>query len=138
MSRKIFFHGLWAGILSAVAGIIYDRIHYFATETNFTRLINIGSLVGINLLGCLVAALGYWLFIKWFGKRANIIFNFTFAILSFASIVFPISMSLPLDVQNPELFPGLAVPMHFFPALAWFTLDPLFRMDDESDEKKFM
>jgi len=26
----------------------------------------------------------------------------------------------------PELFPGLVVPMLFFPALAWFTLKPLF------------
>jgi hypothetical protein len=29
-------------------------------------------------------------------------------------------------VKNPELFPGLAVPMIFFPALAWYTFKPLF------------
>jgi hypothetical protein len=127
MSRKIFFHGLWAGILSAIAAIIYDRVYFFATEVNFTKLVNFGSLAGINLLGCLLAALGFWLFRKWFGNKSEIIFNFSFAILSFASIVFPISMSLPLNIQNPELFPGLAVPMHFFPALAWFTIEPFFR-----------
>jgi hypothetical protein len=33
---------------------------------------------------------------------------------------------LPLDIEAPELFPGLVVPMHFFPALGWFTLKPLF------------
>ncbi len=38
----------------------------------------------------------------------------------------PISVTLPLSIQFPELFPGLAVPMIFFPALAWYTVKPLF------------
>jgi hypothetical protein len=127
MSRKIFFHGLWAGILSAIASIIYDRIYFFATEINYSKLVNIGSLAGINLLACLLAAFGFSLFQKWFGNKGEIIFNLSFVILSFASIVLPFSISLPLDIQNPELFPGLAVPMHFFPALAWLTIRPAFR-----------
>ena len=127
MSKKVFLHGLFAGILAAIAAVIYDRIYFFATEINFSKLVNLGSLAGLNLLGCLIAAFGYALFKKLFGSRAPIIFNFCFAIFSFASIVIPISISLPLDLTNPEMFPGLAVPMHFFPALAWFTLDPLYR-----------
>jgi hypothetical protein len=126
MSRKVFFHGLWAGILSAAAAIIYNRIYFFATEINFSKLVNFGSLAGLNLLGCLLAAFGYSLFQKWFSQKASIIFNFCFSILSFASIVIPISINLPLDLPNPEMFPGLTIPMHFFPAMAWFTLDPLF------------
>jgi hypothetical protein len=127
MFRRIFFHGLWAGILSAIAAIIYNRIYFFATETNFSRLVNIGSLAGINLLGCLLAAIGFWFFKKWFGGKAEIVFNFSFSILSFASIIIPISINLPLELKNPELFPGLTVPMHFFPALAWYTIRPLFK-----------
>jgi hypothetical protein len=127
MTKKVFLHGLFAGILAAIAAVIYNRIYFFATEINFSKLVNLGSLAGLNLLGCLLAAFGYSLFKRWFGARAPIIFNFTFAILSFASIVIPISISLPLDLSNPEMFPGLTVPMHFFPALAWFTLDPLYR-----------
>ena len=127
MTKKVFLHGLFAGILAAVAALIYDRIYFFATEINFTKLVNLGSLAGLNLLGCLLAAFGYSLFRRWFGPRAQIIFNLSFTIVSFASIVVPISISLPLDLSNPEMFPGLAIPMHFFPALAWFTLDPLFR-----------
>jgi hypothetical protein len=127
MSKKIFYHGLVAGIFSAIASIIYYRIHYFAFEVDFSKLVNIAGLLGINLLSCLFAAFGYWLIRKWFGTRAEIIFNFTFSILSFASIVIPLAAKLPLDIQNPELFPGLTVPMHFFPALAWFTVKPLFK-----------
>ena len=129
MMKKIFFHGICAGVLSAVACIIYNRIYFFATEVDFSKVINIPVLIGINLLACMLAAAGYWALKKLLKKNADIFFNLIFTILSFASVIFPISISLPLDVKYPELFPGLTVPMHFFPALAWFTLQPLFIRD---------
>jgi hypothetical protein len=126
MAKKLFFQGIGAGILSAVACIIYNRIYFFATEIDFSKVVNIPVLVGINMLACMLAAAGYGVFKKILKKNSDIFFNFTFTILSFASVIFPISISLPLDIKNPELFPGLTVPMHFFPALAWFTIRPLF------------
>jgi hypothetical protein len=126
MFKKIFFQGILAGILSSVACIIYNRIYYFATEVDFSKVINIPVIIGINLLACMIAVVGYWIFLKLLKKNADIFFNLSFTILSFASVVFPISISLPLDIKFPELFPGLTVPMHFFPALAWFTIRPLF------------
>ncbi|MBS1600350.1 MAG: hypothetical protein JST75_19130 [Bacteroidetes bacterium] len=127
MSKKIFLHGLIAGVLSAIVSVIYYRVHYFAFEVDFSKLVNVAGLLGINLLSCMIAATGYWLFKKWFKDKGEIIFNLSFSILSFASIVIPLAAKLPLDIQNPELFPGLTVPMHFFPALAWFTIAPLFK-----------
>lgn len=124
--KKLFYQGICAGFLAALAGIIYNRIYIFAFETNFSKVANAGSIIGANLFGCLLASLGYFLCLKLFRKRADVIFNFSFSILSFASIMIPISITLPLDIQNPEMFPGLMVPMHFFPALAWFTVKPLF------------
>ena len=129
MGRKIFFHGISAGILSAIACIIYNRIYFFATEADFSKVLNTTTLIGINLGACLMAAIGFWLMTKWFRKNGEIIFNFIFTILSFASIVIPISVSLPLNIKYPELFPGLSIPMHFFPAIAWYTLKPLFIKD---------
>lgn len=129
MFKKIFFHGLAAALLAAIAAIIYNRIYFFAFEANFSKLVNVPVLIAVNLLGCLLAAFVYWGLKKWLGARAEIIFNFSFAIISFASITIPLAAKLPLDVQNPELFPGLTVPMHFFPALAWFTLNPLFKVE---------
>ncbi len=126
MVKRLFFQGISAGILSAVACIIYNRIYFFATEVDFSKLVNIPVLTGINILAGMLAATGYWIFKKLLKKNADIFFNFTFTILSFASVIFPISISLPLDIKYPELFPGLAVPMLFFPALAWFTIRPLF------------
>ena len=126
MVKKLFFLGISAGILSTVACIIYNRIYFFATETDFSKVVNIPTMLGINLLACLIAAAGYWTFKKLLKKYADIFFNLLFTILSFASVILPISVSLPLDIKFPELFPGLTVPMHFFPALAWFTIRPLF------------
>jgi len=126
MFKKIFYHGISAGILSAVACIIYNRIYFFATEVDFSKVINIPAITGINLFACMLAVAGYWAFKRLLKKNTDIFFNLTFTILSFASVLYPISVSLPLDIKFPELFPGLTVPMHFFPALAWFTVRPLF------------
>jgi hypothetical protein len=41
-------------------------------------------------------------------------------------------MSLPLDIEYPELFPGLVVPMHFFPAYAFLTIYPFFKQTNKS------
>jgi hypothetical protein len=127
MSKKLFFQAIWAGVLASIAGLIYSRIYFFAFEANFSKLINVASLLAANLMSCLIAALGLGLLRKWFPSRAEIIFNFAFSLLSFASITIPLAAKIPLDIQNPELFPGLAIPMHFFPALAWFTIGPLFK-----------
>ena len=127
MFKKVFYHGLFAGLLSALAGIIYYQIYFFATEADFSKILNTITIIAINLAACLIASIGYWYMVKWLKRTGVVFFNFSFTIISFASVIIPISFSLPLDVKYPELFPGLAVPMHFFPALAWFTLVPLFK-----------
>ena len=126
MFKRVFFHGLTASILSAVAAIVYKRIYFFATETDFSKVLDLQRIIGLSLLICLVASLVNYGLIKWLKKKGEIIFNFLFSIFSFAAVMIPISITLPLNVQLPELFPGLAVPMVFFPAIAWYTVNPLF------------
>jgi len=127
MFKNHFIHGLISGIMAAMAAIIYYRIHYFATQADFSSVLGIPRIVSLNILYCLIAALLNWLLVSWLKKRGEIVFNFLFSILSFALIIVPISISLPLEIEYPELFPGLAVPMIFFPALSWYTFAPLFR-----------
>ncbi len=112
--------------MAAVAAIIFKRIHEFATYANFSKVVGVPVLFAVNLSVCLVAAILYWAFLKWLGRKGEIIFNFLFVIGSFASIAWSFIITLPLDIQFPELFPGLTLPMHFFPALSWFTIRPLF------------
>ena len=129
MFKRIFFLGITAGILASIAAIIYNRIYFFATETDFSKILNATTIIGLNLIICLLACFIFWTLVYRLKYKGEIIFNFLFSILSFALVIIPISISLPLDVKNPELFPGLAVPMIFFSALAWYTLRSLFKIN---------
>lgn len=126
MFKTIFFQSIIAGILASAAGIIYNRIYFFATEVDFSKVLNTGSIIGLNIMVCIAAGIIFFLLKKWMIKNGEIVFNFLFSIISFACVIIPISISLPLKIQMPELFPGLAVPMVFFPAVSWFTIRPLY------------
>ena len=126
MFKRIFFHAITAAVLASIAAIIYNRIYFFATEADFSRVLNTTTLIGLSAIICLMAAFLFWILNALLKKKGEIVFNFVFSIASFACVIVPISLTLPLDIQFPELFPGLAVPMIFFPAVAWYTVQPLF------------
>jgi hypothetical protein len=126
MYKRIFYHSIAAGVLAAIAANIYNRIYFFATEADFSKVLNAVGITAINILICMMAGLVYWGLAKGLTKNGEIVFNFLFSLLSFAAVMIPISLTLPLKIEFPELFPGLAVPMVFFPAMAWYTLKPLF------------
>jgi hypothetical protein len=117
--------------MAALAAIIYSRIHFFATQADFSMIVNPGTMISLNLIACLILSTGYYFFISIWKNKGNIAFHLFITMFSFAVVVIPISISLPLSVKNPELFPGLTVPMIFFPALAWFTLKPLFIINEK-------
>ena len=124
--KKFLIHGIIAGILTAVAGIVYQMVYENALFLDFSLVINPGSIAGSSIFGCVIMALGYWLLEHF--KKANLKgwLNVLITVLSFLSILGPLSMSLPLEVEFPEMFPGLAIPMHFFPAMIFFGLNPFF------------
>jgi hypothetical protein len=127
MFKRIFFLGLTAGIMASVAAVIFQRIHQFATFTDFSKIVSVPVLSAISIGVCMIAALIYFLLQKLLpGSKGRFAFNLLFVLISFISITWSFAVTLPLDLQFPELFPGLTVPMHFFPALAWFTFEPLF------------
>ncbi|MEP6949548.1 MAG: hypothetical protein ABI863_09760 [Ginsengibacter sp.] len=115
MFKKIFFHSIIAGILASVDGIIYNRIYFFATETDFSRVLNNGSIIALDIMVCLAAGMIYWVLLKLLKKKGEAVFSFLFSIISFACIMIPISITLPLKVQSPELFPALPYQWYFSP-----------------------
>lgn len=124
--KNVFVQGLVAGVLSSLAGVIYLNIYQNTMMTDYSKIINIGSITGASFIGCMLISSGYWALYKL--NKSELIgwLNILVCVLSFASIISPIGMSLPLDIEYPELFPGLVVPMHFFPALAYFAIAPFF------------
>jgi hypothetical protein len=131
VTKTIFIQSLVTGILAAIAANIYNQIYFFATQVDYSNIINPGSLIGLNLLASLLAGLLYWIFTALFKTKGGIIFNFVYSVGSFACVIIPIAITLPLTTPFPELFPGLAVPMVFFPVIAWMTIDPLFKKSKE-------
>jgi hypothetical protein len=135
MFKKLFLLGIASGILSAIAALIYNKIYFTAMAVDFSKIINPLSIVSICLGAGIIASVAYTIFHRWLKSKTDIIFNPIFAILSFATVMSPFSAKLPLDIQSPELFPGLAIPMHFFPVLAWLVLKPLFFKKPEFEKK---
>jgi hypothetical protein len=126
MFKRSLLLGALAGVLAGIASIVYQRVYTSSLGADFTKIATPVGIIASSVLGCLLASMGYWLISKWLPVKSNIVFNLLFSILSIASILPAFAVKLPLDVESPELFPGLVVPMHLFPAMAWFTLKPLF------------
>lgn len=125
--KKIFLHGIIAGVLAAISAIIYLHIYQKALDTDFNAVVNPCSIAGACIFGCVLMSVSYML-LKRFDKQ-NLMgwMNVVIVVVSFVSILGPFSLSLPLDIKSPELFPGLVVPMHFLPALCFFCLAPFIR-----------
>jgi ABC-type branched-subunit amino acid transport system permease subunit len=126
MFKKALLLGVVSGLLAGVAGIIYARVYYSANEADFSKVASNMSIVAASLIGGILAAIGYSLSDKLFKTKGEIVFNLIFTIISFASLLLPIGHRFSPPIDTPELFPGMVIPIHFFPALGWYTLKPLF------------
>ena len=126
MFKKALILGIVSGLLAGVAGLIYAHLYYSINEADFSKVASSVRIVASSLAGGVLAAIGFTLLNNWLKNNGEIVFNLLFSIISFASLLMPIAFKLPTSLETPELFPGMVIPMHFFPALAWFTLKPLF------------
>lgn len=118
--------GLASGILSSVVCITYNNIYSDAFRIDFSSVLTTTGIILSSILGCLLMATGYVIISKL--KKPVFIpwLNIVYCTLSFVSIIGVLSFKLPLDVEYPEMFTGLAIPMHFFPTLSFLALVPFF------------
>jgi hypothetical protein len=126
MFKRALFLGIISGLLAGIAGLAYARVYYTANEADFSKVASAVKIISSSLFGGVLAAIGYTILVKALKTRGEIVFNLLFTLLSFASLLLPIAYKLPLTIETPELFPGMVIPMHFFPALGWYTLKPIF------------
>lgn len=126
MIKRVLLLGIVAGILAGAAALIYQKVYTASLGADFSAIAKPGGILLSCIIGCIIASLGYWVLHKMLKGKTDIVFNLLFAILSFASIIPAFGAKLPLDAVSPELFPGLVIPMHFFPVLGWLVLRPIF------------
>jgi hypothetical protein len=127
MFRRIFFHAVTAGFLASLAGFIYSRIYYFATEIDFSKVANLTTVSSYCILFCMLAAALNYACIRFFFSAEN---HFQFYIFHrfIQMVMIPISLSLPLDIKSPNCL-GPGVPIIFFPAIAPYR-QPDFQLED--------
>ena len=126
MTKKLFLLGGVSGLLAGILSLTYSKVYSHYLGVDFSTVATPVRMIVASVVGGLLAALGYMLLHRLLGRKTEAVFNLLFTTLSIASILGPIATKLPLELQSPELFPWLVMPMHLFPVLGWMTLRPLF------------
>ncbi len=131
--KQTFILGITAGILSSLASIIYLNIYTVSFFVDFSKVIGIQNIIPACVIACLLMVLAYKFAIQWQGIKLLGWLNILFTVISFASIAGVLGFNLPLDVESPELFPGMVIPMHFFPVLSTLTIIPFFKIKNHDN-----
>jgi len=126
--KQTFFIGAVSTVLSALACIIYAKIYSEAFFVDFSKVAGTINFIAASAIGCFLMAVGYRLAMQWKGEKIIGWLNILYSILSFASIAAVLGFNLPLDIESPEMFPGMVIPMHFFPVLSFLTIIPFFNL----------
>jgi hypothetical protein len=124
--RKMIAQSLTGAVLASVACVVYDMVYSNAMYVDFSSVLSIPSAIIASCVSVLLMNLGYWVVQKRLGQIGLGIANLVYCILSFGSIIGIFAIKLPLELESPEMFAGLAIPMHFFPLLAFLSVLPFF------------
>lgn len=133
--KQICIMGIAGSLLSSIACIIYWKFYQEVFLVDYSSIIGFSNIISACLVGCLLMSVSYKVFIQWLGIRSIGWLNLLFGIISFASIIGVMGFNLPLDTQSPELFPGMVIPMHFFPILSLLTIFPFFTIHSNFQSK---
>ena len=126
--KRNLIHGAIAGLLSGFTSVAYMNSYSNNMEVDFSATAAPIMIIITSIIGVVIAAVGHWGLHKfnWLGSKTDITFNLIFFFLSFISIFGTFGASLPEGTLKPELFPGMIIPMHFFPILFWLIVKPMF------------
>jgi hypothetical protein len=126
--KKGLLLGVTSGIVAGGVGTLYNAIYNEAFYTDFSSVLNPTGIFIASIVGCLLMGLGYVIAARLKRPLLIPILNILYCILSFASIIGVLDFKFPLTMDPDTIiaFPGLAIPMHFFPALSFLALVPFF------------
>ncbi len=127
--KQTLFHGVVSGALAGLAASIYSEAYSQALLVDFSSVFTWINLVAVCIFSCVLASLGYFFFAKWVKNGTDSWFNAIFLVLTFVSFLIPFSSELPMEIESPELFAGLTIPIHLFPVLFWMATKPLFKQE---------
>ncbi len=136
MFRNIFFAGLTASIFGTLISVAYIFVFkYSPLEVDFTEKASFIYLLSFNLLIGMITCFVYFAFLKIVKKENIVSFIVSFllcgvSILLALMFMFTVDTTLVFKNENAELYKDyyyfILAPISFFPALSWFTFNPLF------------
>lgn len=130
--KRALIHGLVSGLLAAAACIAWLKFYEYASYIDFSPIISYVGLIVIPVVALVIASLVYvWMEKKWSTKGVWI-FHFLMSGISMASLAGPFKVHFPEGTDEMILMfvYGLFLPMHLFPALAWYTLKPILKSNN--------
>jgi hypothetical protein len=127
MIKKVIW-ALSSGLLAGVVSYCYGEIFEKQLMEDYSNVVPTAAIFISCLIGTILATLGFWLLTKFIPKYGEFIFAFLFALLTTASLVGVLGFTFTDDSNELHqfIFYGYAMPMHFFPFLAWYVFKPLF------------
>lgn len=133
--KNTFFQAILATAIAFAMCFVYSKVYFTANEIDFSPVASPLHMLAACLIGTLLLAWGNFVALRLIKNKrtAQFIFNLVAGILSFASIISAFAAKLPVDQFDDYAlftFPGLVVPMHFFPVLAHLAVLPLFTNKD--------
>ncbi|MES2798939.1 MAG: hypothetical protein V4638_02910 [Bacteroidota bacterium] len=135
MFRTYLFLGILTATLASVGAVGYAS---FFNKNLFDFSLALGnvSIVAACFVSAILMSIGAFFINKAMPKRGEIIFNFLLTSVTFLSILVPLKFQIPpvilaqitaVNFEGVEgFFPIFVIPMHFFPAMMWYSLRPLF------------
>lgn len=137
MFRRYLFMGILTAIIASICAVGYASF-YNSMFFNFSAVVGNISIVAACFVASILICIGAHFVTKAMPKRGEFLFNVLLTILTFVSIFMVLSFDIPpailaqIMAMNDGLeglevfFPIYVIPMHFFPAMIWFSLRPLF------------
>ena len=127
MLKKVIW-ALSSGILAGGVSYAYGATFEKQLMEDYSNVVPAAAIFISCLVGTIMATFGYWLLMKLIPMFGEFIFALMFAAFSAASLVGVLGYTFT-DGSNELhqfIFYGYAMPMHFFPFLAWYVVKPLF------------
>ncbi|MCB0736626.1 MAG: hypothetical protein KDC92_03865 [Bacteroidetes bacterium] len=142
MFKKYLLHGILGGIGAFIACVVWT--HLYTTKfylIDFSPVISTNHMLATCIFVCVLASIGLFALDKFLPKFSALLIGIVFSLISIASLggvatydltqfiepILAIESNFVLEeTELLTLFPIYSMPMHFFPALAWFALKPLF------------
>lgn len=130
--KQTFSIGLLSTLLGSTACLVYAQIYTQAFGTDFSAIAGPANIIASVMIGCFLMALGYQAIMRWKGDKWLGWMNVIYCTFSYLSIIGVLGFNLPLETESPEMFPGLMIPMHFFPVLSFLTVLPFYKLQKQT------